>query len=854
VQQTQTELEKGVSAIRGGGVAESKQQARDDTVISNSFEVLLRKAAALGEALSEADREAHRKAIKQQDNMFKLKLESSRTAGAVNLQNAQTELQAAYHKQLEDQVKAIKSGGSSALADAHRELEECQEDLRECELELTKQTSLNTSLRGVLASKDTEQQAMRQQAQDDADKLEKMGGEVSTLREQLKFAAAAAKSAAERVDKELKSRVSEAEARMRADIEAARAQASSAGTGSAALKEERDRLQATLEEARRQHQIEMDAAAKLQQQLSTELEAAKSQLGEMTAESAAAASEGGDAAATAAVARKAAAAAERKAAAEIAALNEELQRLQEQLAAKGEVAEEAVFKADASSRRLLESRAKTAASVRSATSFDDAECKRRVDQLAEELEMEMDVASDEELEQAKEQLSRLLDELSKMRIKEGQLEAKLMATNEEGNKMHQLRQQIERMERDQRRASTHLVQALSEVRVPVEPSAGLFTNHIPLALKHFHALFVENANTRNMLDASLAELGLGRDLDEDATLSEKLLALLQECRGLRKDTEKLKGSLDAALAEIEQRQTSSGSKARDRADLHTRMQALMVAARKILERERVLKETVKKQHSSLHHAYQRCKEVEMELARSQGSAAEQREALVGSALHALQQLRHHLGAIHALRPEAAKPLDDALNVKSAIYESTRSPSPQRAGSAHTRVQANEAPLQGVDTVTGGGYWLGSGLPPREAMMRPSTGMMESFLQRIADESALIVSGSLPGEWAQSDSRPKTEMRGFSSPGGMHDSLYNLTQQSPPSGATRRPWTTAKPLTPLGVAFERDRAGYTLRVPQPGSKPSLLGSPSHPDLPSASLLTSYATIKSHLSAARSLANL
>lgn len=352
----------------------------------------------------------------------------------------------------------------------------------------------------------------------------------------------------------------------------------------------------------------------------------------------------------------------------------------------------------------------------------------------------------------------------------------------------------------------------------------------------------------------MAQLGLGRDLDEDATLSEKLLALLQECRGLRKDTEKLKGSLDAALAEIEQRQTSSGSKARDRADLHTRMQALMVAARKILERERVLKETVKKQHSSLHHAYQRCKEVEMELARSQGSAAEQREALVGSALHALQQLRHHLGAIHALRPEAAKPLDDALNVKSAIYESTRSPSPQRAGSAHTRVQANEAPLQGVDTVTGGGYWLGSGLPPREAMMRPSTGMMESFLQRIADESALIVSGSLPGEWAQSDSRPKTEMRGFSSPGGMHDSLYNLTQQSPPSGATRRPWTTAKPLTPLGVAFERDRAGYTLRVPQPGSKPSLLGSPSHPDLPSASLLTSYATIKSHLSAARSLANL
>jgi len=230
----------------------------------------------------------------------------------------------------------------------------------------------------------------------------------------------------------------------------------------------------------------------------------------------------------------------------------------------------------------------------------------------------------------------------------------------------------------------------------------------------------------------------------------------------------------------------------------------------------------------------------MELARSHGAAAEQRETLVTTALHALQQLRGHLGAVHAIRPEAARPLDEALHVKPALGAgcglSDAASSPQPPGS--------------------GG--LGGALPPREGLMRPSSGMMEQFLQRIANESALLVSGTLPAEWTQASSRPKPErlMTSPAAAAGQHDAGYHphAAVPSSPHSSMRRPWTTTRPLTPLDVAFERSRAGNMLRVPQPGTKqPMMMSSASHPELPSASLLSSYATIKSHLDAARTLTN-
>ena len=81
------------------------------------------------------------------------------------------------------------------------------------------------------------------------------------------------------------------------------------------------------------------------------------------------------------------------------------------------------------------------------------------------------------------------------------------------------------------------------------------------------------------------------------------------------------------------------------------------------ENEQGLRLALKRQHSSLHTAYHRVKDVEIELAKSNAAGVEQRDSLINAALNALQQLRLRLGAMHALKPDATKPVEDVLVVK-----------------------------------------------------------------------------------------------------------------------------------------------------------------------------------------------
>ena len=476
----------------------------------------------------------------------------------------------------------------------------------------------------------------------------------------------------------------------------------------------------------------------------------------------------------------------------------------------------------------------------------------------------MDVASEEELEEAREQLTRLLSELSKTRLKENQLEAKVVGMAESDRKAQQLRGTLERVERDQRRASALVLQALGDVRVPVDPAAGFFSHHLPLALKQLIAFYLDCTNTRNMLDSALTELALSRGADSQQTSSEKLLVLLTELRALRLDAARLRLSLDEALSELEQRPSQAHSQTHvavpvkgaglstaERADLHTRMQAVMVAARKLLERERKLKETIKKQQTSLNHAFHRCKEVEMELAQSRGSAAEQRESLVTSALYALQQLRHHLGAIHAVRPEATKSLDEALQVRQVLPLPPENSQPQLHPCNHSGHSSGM--LNGV----GGGGMAAlpppgspSGIPVRRTATNGSS-MMEQFqrgiLQRVVNESAnLLVSGTMPSEWPVRDAVPYPHPK---------PERYSERLNTSPSGSPGFHRDSSMEPRPMSALHPSSRAGGMLRVPQPGSKASLGGTgSSYAELPStASVLASYATVKSHLQAARSMSN-
>ena len=81
--------------------------------------------------------------------------------------------------------------------------------------------------------------------------------------------------------------------------------------------------------------------------------------------------------------------AQRKFAAEKSQLEVEIIALRKELTAMSATLERALRKVDGSTRRLIESRAITASSLRGAAQYDDAEYKRRVQHLALELEMQV---------------------------------------------------------------------------------------------------------------------------------------------------------------------------------------------------------------------------------------------------------------------------------------------------------------------------------------------------------------------------------------------------------------------------------------------------------------------------------
>jgi hypothetical protein len=375
--------DRGALAMRIKGAdpaARKAAQARVETL--DAFENLLRKATALAETLSEADRESHRKAVKAQETLFRVKLESSRTASAVNLQNAQAEMQAQYHRELEDREKSLKSGGSSALADVHRQLEAATERIVELEKDVKKQSGVNSSLRGILAVHETQEADAHTKALQAAALVERLQAELAEL--QRKGAVTGPIALASSGQLEFDKRMAELEVRLRAEAKAAepRLQAEAAAQiGAAAERHERAMAEALL-----RFEALLAEAKQREAQLTSELEHATSLSLSHASPLPVAGDE--DAVIEAAV-RNATLTAQRKFAAEKSQLEVEIIALRKELTAMSATLEIALRKVDGSTRRLIESRAKTASSLRGAAQYDDAEYKRRVQHLAVELEMQV---------------------------------------------------------------------------------------------------------------------------------------------------------------------------------------------------------------------------------------------------------------------------------------------------------------------------------------------------------------------------------------------------------------------------------------------------------------------------------
>ena len=160
-------------------------------------------------------------------------------------------------------------------------------------------------------------------------------------------------------------------------------------------------------------------------------------------------------------------------------------------------------------------------------------------------------------------------------------------------------------------------------------------------------------------------------------------------------------------------------------------------------------------------------------------------------------------------------------------------------------------------------------PPPQAS---SSKQVMEFLEHVAQSSAaLVYSAGLPPDWVQALSRPvashgaqHSPRNAWSAPHPQQQQLHPQQQHSSPlqhhsspqSSMGSRPNNAkgARPLTPLDVAADREntRSRAALRL-QPQS--AMVRSPASDSkqLPSASILASYDTVRTHLNAARELAN-
>jgi len=724
--------------------------------ISEAFKTLERQTLEFSDTLMDADIDAHRKGLKAQATMFQFKLESSRAANNVNLQNQAAEMTHSFDTQMEKKVRDMQSGEADLLTQAHEEMAELKAELHEKRKELDKAEQLIKTTKKLLSNKEAQEIVLREQAQTSNETLVRMQSQL----EELRIAHAEAMAEVDR-------RVSESSEEVRKEVERA---------ASASRDQERLAMQ-RLEERVRSMSLELDSAR-------MEAAAAKAAEGEARRELAAESSR----ASTPAVE------AERK--------MREMRAEQERMLAQLQGSKEAVAReqqetarlklaSSESNRRLVEAVSRSASAARRAASVDeDAACRQQVAELADWLETESERRVGETTEK---QLVRLLDEIKRLKQNEVELQARLKAGAAADEHTEMLKSKLKAAEATQWNACQAITNAL--VRANVRAESTKLDLLLTQLLGHVGYEQVATANMRELIEDAMADLSVGTPTG--ATPLEKLSATLKDHRRLRRLADSMRDDLNLAATEMQIKGVSEGAK------LEERFHAVMAAVRRGAERERHLNEGLKRQHSSLHHAYHRCKEVEAELARSVGAAAEQREALVRSSLHALQQLRTHLGAIHAIRPEVTRPLDEALKI-------TKPPTLTQAGLPPGPYQSVWPPNQEARPKTTGGIMNGHltglttgpllpaspSLPSLQSPPKPkasSSKQVMEFLEHVAQSSAaLVYSAGLPPDWVQALSRPvashgaqHSPRNAWSAPHPQQQQLHPQQQHSSLCSSTHR---------------------------------------------------------------------
>lgn len=625
------------------------------------FDRLLRRAVDLVEEMSASDTEVHRTALKAQATTFKMKMQASRTAASVTMSNQAAELQASFTQKLTQKMNALQSAGGSELAEALERQAELQGQLEEATRNVAKSDEMLKTLRSLLRQKEAEAEAalkessrLKEEFQEvktsSVNQSRRASAEINSLQAALLEATSEAERAAMQKPELCKELVTALAGRLRAELEA---------EGKEPPDSRLSRVLGDMESMSKKiadFEGEIDKRmASTKKELATVRKDADDALKELAALKS---SNMGSTAGMSEMQQK------------LQATQGEVDRLKADLdearntinVKQGDVVDK-TEEADSLRRDLAEMLARAFAEAQRAAMLEPDECKRQVEAMAQRLESEMEAAKRSGREGAHDQLSRILSELALLTKQLTEAELKASEANSGNATADQVAAKLRKLEHDERKTRETLEQALREVEIKTSQNAQL-SDQLKQLLNHYRKVQQESNSLRFSLDRSLNEVAL--TVGENMNLTDKLKKLLDQHKSTRDEVVACKRQLEGARAE-------AGFHQEELAALRDRCSQLLEQYKVAYDKEQQLRTTVKQQHASLHAAYLRVKDAELELKRSQGAAVEERDALVQTALHALNTLRVHLGAIHALRPEVTKPIDEVRGVPRAAFSDLLAP-------------------------------------------------------------------------------------------------------------------------------------------------------------------------------------
>lgn len=715
------------------------------------FEACQRRVLELAETLSTSDTQIHRDGLKSAESVFKMKLASSRTAASVSMKNAAAEMEASFNTTMQKKLTALSSGGAGQLRELQERVEELEAEVQQAKNGANKTEEMLKTIRGLLRGKETEVEEKTAEVERLQTELAESKGGVARatrvlsetnnrMRASLMEAAAEAERASLMGPQECKPLVAALAERLRSEQEDA-ARKGPGGTEKhdeqlARLLEKMDELQKQLADTKADAEREKVSSRQKIEATTQELKKTQRMLADAQTEMSRASTPGEPDTTP----FKQMLADSRS---EIDRLKAELGKAKEATDAKQKEIDAEKNHADALQRDMVELLSRAVSESERAAMLSANECKVQVKAMAERLKAELDAARQGATESAHEQLNRLLDELGVMSKTVTELQMRLSnntPTIAAPKDSAATIAKVKELETNERKTRDMLNQALAEAQLKTAENASLHEKLRQLT-SYYRAQQVEATNVRVVLDRSIREMAI--NISESASLSDKMKQLLEQYKLKSVEAEAVKAALEHARSELAVHMSET-------ANLRSEVKELVSSNKSAYEKEQLLRSTIKQQQASLHAAFVRVNEVTVELQRAKGAAMEERDSLVHTALHALYQLRTHLGSIHALRPEVTRPIDEVSSLtarpdplcshpSSLTHPSPISPPPPCQALVVKRAIKTSHSMSSLGY---GGLHSSESLPTVQVQrVKPDT-RLEAFMDKVAD-SAFSASAYFP---------------------------------------------------------------------------------------------------------------